>query len=117
MIYSARQGDIIWIDFDPQAGHEQRGRRPAVVVSNDTFHRLFKKAAMVCPITTNNRGLPNQLQLDNRTVTSGVIMTDHAKILDISKRRAEFIEALPKDLLLDVVDVVYSFLHVENDTE
>jgi len=111
MIYTAKQGDIIWLDFDPQIGHEQKGRRPAVIVSNDIFNSFSKKAAMVCPITNNNRGLPHHLSLDDRTNTSGVIMTDQAKILDISNRRAEFIERLPEDLLLELVDIIYSFIY------
>jgi len=113
MTYTARQGDVIWLDFDPQAGHEQKGRRPAVVVSNDAFNNFSKKAAMVCPITNNTRGIPYHISLDSRTKTNGVIMTDQAKILDISHRRAEFIEALPEDLLVELIDIIYGFIYVE----
>ena len=113
MTYTAKQGDIIWLDFDPQTGHEQKGRRPAVVISNNTFNNFSKKAAMVCPITSNNKGIPYHLLLDSRTKTSGVVMTDQAKILDVNNRRAEYVESLPRDLLLELVDIVYGFMHVE----
>jgi len=112
MTYTAKQGDIIWLDFDPQAGNEQKGHRPAVVISNIDFNTISKKAAFVCPITSSEKYFPHHISLDRRTKTSGVILTDQAKILDISKRRAEYIESLPMDLLQDIVDIVYSFIHV-----
>ena len=110
-MYTAKQGDIIWLDFDPQAGHEQKGRRPAVVVSNDVFNGFTQKAALVCPVTSNDRGIPHHLALDERTKTNGVVLTDQAKILDISKRNAEFIEVLPKDFVLELVDTLYGFIY------
>jgi len=112
MTYTAKQGDIIWLDFDPQTGNEQKRHRPVVVISNIDFNTISKKAAFVCPITSSDRGLPHHICLDNRTKTSGVILTDQAKILDISRRRAKYIEALPVDLLLELVDIVYSFMHI-----
>ena len=72
MIYRARQGDIIWLNFDPQAGNEQKGRRPAIVVSNNRFNNLAKTGAMICPITNTDRNLPFQVRLDARTKTRGV---------------------------------------------
>jgi len=113
MNYKAKQGDIIWLDFDPQAGHEQKGRRPAVVVSNVTFNNFTRKAAMVCPITNTDRKMPIQVLLDNRTKTKGVIMCDQAKILDLQQRNAEFIEELPKEIISDVVNIICSFLELE----
>jgi len=117
MTYIAKQGDIIWLKFDPQAGHEQKGRRPAIVVSNDTFNNFSKKAAMVCPITSTDKGIPYHLKLDSRTKTNGIVMLDQAKILDISNRRAEFIETLPNDFLLELVDIIYSFIYVESASD
>jgi len=105
------QGDIIWLDFDPQAGHEQKGRRPAIVVSNNTFNR-FTRAAMVCPITSTDRELSLQIKLDSRTKTQGVIMCEQVKALDLTKRNAQFIEKVPPDIIGDVVDMVYSFVEM-----
>jgi mRNA interferase MazF len=114
MTYKARQGDIIWIDFDPQAGHEQKGRRPAIVVSNNTFNGFAKTAAMVCPITNTDRGIPIQVTLDGGTKTSGVIMCDQAKILDLEKRNAELIEKAPESLIFEVTDIISSFVEIED---
>ncbi len=109
----AKQGDIIWLDFDPQTGHEQKGRRPAIVVSNASFNRFTEKAAMVCPITKTFRKIPIQVKLDSRTKTSGVVMCDQAKILDLEQRNAVFIEAAPEDIVLEVIDIIDGFIERE----
>ena len=114
MAYIAKQGDIIWLNLDPQAGHEQKGRRPAVVVSNNTFNEFTKSGAMICPITSIDREIPIQPKLDDRTKTSGVIMCDQVKILDLHVRNAEFIERIPEDILFEIVDVISEFLEVED---
>jgi len=113
MAYSARQGDIIWITLDPQAGHEQKGRRPALVVSNNTFNRFVKTAAMLCPITNTDRGLPIQVKLDDRTKIGGVVMCDQTKILDLHERNADFIEKAPDDVIFEVADIISGFVEIE----
>lgn len=114
MAYQAKQGDIIWLTLDPQAGHEQKGRRPALVVSNNSFNGFAKTAAMACPITNTDRGIPIQVRLDGRTKTSGVVMCDQAKILDLQQRNAEFIEKVPDDILFEVTDIICGFVEIEN---
>jgi mRNA interferase MazF len=113
MAYKARQGDIIWVDFEPQAGHEQKGRRPAIVVSNNTFNNFARVAAMICPITSTDKGIPIQVPLDNTTKTSGTIMCDQAKILDLQERQAEFIEKAPNSIVFEVIDIISSFIESE----
>ena len=85
-MYIPEQGDIVLLNFDPQTGHEQKGRRPALVISNLEYN-LFTKAAIVCPIANTNRGIPIQCPLDDRTKTPGVIMCEQLKALDIVKRK------------------------------
>jgi mRNA interferase MazF len=68
-----KQGDIIKPDFDTQMGYEQKGRRPAVVLSNNSFNRYFK-TVIVCPITHTDKNHPFHVRLDERTKTSGVIL-------------------------------------------
>lgn len=114
MPYQAKQGDIIWITLDPRAGHEQKGRRPALVVSNNSFNNFAKYAAMVCPITNTDRKIPIQVTLDGRTKTSGVIMCDQAKILDLQERNADFIERIPDDIIFEVADIISGFVEIEN---
>ena len=114
MKYTAKQGDIIWIDFDPQTGHEQARRRPALVVSNDSFNNLIGYGAMVCPITNTDRGVSLHPELDSRTKTTGFIMCDQAKILDISNRNAKYVEKAPSEMVYEVVDIITGFIEVED---
>jgi mRNA interferase MazF len=114
MNYKARQGDIIWLNLDPQAGHEQKGRRPVLVVSNNTFNAFAKTAAMICPITNTDRGFEIQVKLDKSTKISGVIMCDQAKILDLQKRNAEYIETVPEDILFEVTDIISGIVEIED---
>ncbi|MCL1905549.1 MAG: type II toxin-antitoxin system PemK/MazF family toxin [Clostridiales bacterium] len=113
MAYTANQGDIIWLDFNPQAGHEQWGRRPALVVSNNSFNRFEKVTAMVCPITNTDRNIPLHIKLDHRTRTKGIILCDQAKILDTRERNAEFIEKVPEDIIFEVADIISGFVEIE----
>jgi len=109
MVYVPEQGDIVYLEFDPQAGHEQKGKRPALIVSNNTFNQ-FTKLAMVCPITNTKRNFPLHIELDERTKTHGVIMCEQVKSLDIIARNAAFFEKVPKDLLEEVTDIIVSFV-------
>jgi len=108
VIYSPRLGDIITLEFDPQAGHEQKGQRPAVVVSCDSFQK-YTGLAIVCPITNTIKGFPLHVPLDERTMTTGVIMCEQIKSLDILARNARFKERLPDDILDEVLDIIYGF--------
>jgi mRNA interferase MazF len=100
------QGDIIKTNFTPQAGHEQSGYRPAVVVSGKIFNAMAQKMPVVCPITNTANGFPLHIPLDERTQTTGVILCEQIKSLDIEKRGYVYVEALPKDLLAKVLNFV-----------
>ena len=108
------QGDIIWLNFDPQTGHEQKGRRPALVVSNKTFNN-FSNLAVVCPITNTNKKNPFHIKLDNRTKTTGVILCDQSRTLDIKAHNYEFIEKIPDDILFEVIDIISGFLEKDKN--
>ena len=111
MVMVFEQGDIVYLDFDPQAGHEQRGHRPALVVSNNLFNRV-NSLTMVCPITHTDRGSPFHIRLDGRTETDGVIMCDQARMLDLSSRRASFEEKAPADILAEAVDIISGIIEM-----
>ena len=110
-----KQGDIIWINFNPQAGHEQSGRRPALVISNSSFTQITQKAAMVCPITKTDKSLPFHINLDDRTQTTGVVLCDQAKIIDIQARNFEFIEKAPEEIVLEAIDIINGFIEKEDN--
>ena len=109
-----KQGDIIWLDFDSQSGHEQKGLRPALVVSNETFNN-FSKMAIVCPITNTKKRHPFHVKLDGRTKTTGVILCDQSRTLDINARKYEYSEMLQEDILLEVIDIISGFIEVEKE--
>jgi mRNA interferase MazF len=106
-----KQGEIIWLDFDPQAGHKQKGRRPAIVVSNQSFNN-FSNLAIVCPITNTRKNHPFHVKLDKRTKTTGVILCDQVRTLDINARNYEFIEKTPDDILVNIIDIISGFVEL-----
>ena len=108
-MYIPKQGDIVYMDFHPQSGHEQTGRRPGIIVSNDDFY-LKTKLALVCPITNTNNKFPLHLPLDKRNKITGMILCEHVKSLDVVSRNAEFVEKLPNDLLKKVILYIEAFL-------
>lgn len=103
VIYHPSQGDIVMLNFTPQIGHEQAGRRPALVVSNRSFHR-YTGLAVFCPITNQIKDYPLHVRLDDRTHTTGEILCEHLKSLDYRARKAAFVERLPEDLFEEVLD-------------
>lgn len=107
-MYTPRQGDIIFLDFSPQSGHEQAGRRPGIVISNGQFFQRTK-LAIICPITNTNNKFPLHIPLDERTKTTGVILAEHIKCLDVISRNVQFTETLPKDLLNKTLSYVTTF--------
>jgi mRNA interferase MazF len=108
--YTPRQGDFVTLSFDPQTGHEQKGRRPALVVSKDLFNQ-HTGLAIVCPITNTNRGFPFHLPLPDSSSLTGFVMVEQVKSVDHLSRRARFVERAPAEFLQDVLDLVDACLH------
>ncbi len=102
-----KQGTIIKINFNPQSGHEQAGYRPAIVISNDIFNEKTK-LSIVCPITNTDNNFPLHVSLDERTKTTGVILCEHIRALDLESRTYQEVEKVPKDILNHVIDIVYA---------
>ena len=101
-LYVPRRGDVIRLDFDPQKGHEQAGRRPALVLSPTDYNRTVG-LAVVCPITNEKKGYPWEADIPDNNFVSGVVLSDQMKSLDWRERRAEFVCTLAEGLLEDVV--------------
>jgi len=104
-----KQGSIILVDFDPQAGHEQKGRRPALVISNDLFNR-YSEMAILCPITNTDKNHPLHIKLSEKTKTNGVVLCDQIKTMDIKVRNFKLLESVPEDILENVLDIVSSLI-------
>lgn len=111
---SHKQGDIIRVNLDQQVGHEQKGKRPAVVVSGTRYNQI-ENTLLICPITTTPRNIPWYVALDNRTKTQGYVMTNQQKCLDLDARNAEFIERLPRDILEEVLYTLSIITSLDED--
>jgi mRNA interferase MazF len=94
-------GDLVWLSFDPRAGHEQAGRRPALVLSPSTYNRRAGLALM-CPITSCAKGYPFEVPLPDDAPVRGVVLADHLKSLDWTARHAERAGAVPPAVLDEV---------------
>lgn len=103
--YIPRQGDFIAITFDPQSGHEQKGRRPAYVVSKDLFNRRTG-LAIVCPVTNIDRGFPFHIPIPKDSKLTGFIMVEQVKSVDFRSRRAKRIERGNDELLSEVLSIL-----------
>ncbi len=106
-----KQGDIIKVNFNSQKGHEQAGFRPALVVSNNIFNKKTN-LAILCPISNTDNKFPLHIPLDNRTKTTGAIFCEHVRTLDLNAREYKFVEKIPKDILKEIVDIVFAQIEV-----
>ncbi len=100
--YVPDRGHIVWLTFDPSAGREQRGRRPAIVLSPADYNRRVR-LALVCPITSRQKGYPFEVALLIGMGVAGVILVDHVRSVDWTARRAEFAGQAPAPVLREVV--------------
>ena len=100
--YVPQRGDTVWLVFDPQAGHEQAGRRPALVLSPRSYNERVGLALM-CPITTQEKGYPFEVALPPGGKLRGAVLADQVRSLDWRVRRAARIGAVPPSLLEQVI--------------
>ena len=96
------RGDVIWITLDPQAGHEQQGRRPALVLSPAAYNGRVG-LALLCPITSQVKGYPFEVALPEGAPITGVVLSDQVKSLDWRARRGARICAIPQELVIQVL--------------
>ena len=105
MPYIPEQGDIISVTFDPQSGHEQKGRRPAIVVSKNLFNR-GTGLSIVCPLTNTSRKFPFHIPIPEKSSLTGFIMVEQVKSIDFHSRKATLIEKASQDLLAEVLSIL-----------
>lgn len=96
------RGDVVWIAMDPSVGHEQNGRRPALIISPGSYNAKVGLAIM-CPITTHVKGYPFEVPLPAGLPVEGVVLSDQAKSLDWRSRGAEFACTLPAESTMAVL--------------
>ena len=108
-----RQGDIIYVDFTPQSGHEQAGRRPAVVVSNHSIND-HSTVIIACPITHTRRKNPFHVEISGNAEIDGFIMCEQVKCIDPSAKNAKKISELSYAQLETVLEILHAIMEKES---
>jgi mRNA interferase MazF len=108
--YTPCKGDFVSLTFETQSGHEQKGRRQALVISNDLFNQKTG-LAMVCPLTNTDRKIPFHLKVPESCTLTGFVMVDQVKSVDYAARHAKFIDKAPKNFLADALAVLDACLY------
>ncbi|OQX16737.1 MAG: mRNA-degrading endonuclease [Desulfobacteraceae bacterium IS3] len=103
--YIPDKGDFVILTFDPQAGHEQMGRRPAIVISNKLFNQ-YTGLALVCPITNTDRNIPFHISIPQDAGIRGLVMVDQIKSVDFRARVVQFMEKAPPILMREVMAIL-----------
>ncbi len=109
MAYTPKRGDVVWITLQPQAGHEQAGRRPALVVSPLEYNRKVG-LALLCPITSRIKGYPFEVAIPSGLPVHGVVLADQVKSLDWRARRAEQLCELDETITLQAIQRIETLL-------
>jgi len=108
--YIPSKGDFVFLSFDPQSGHEQKGRRPALVVSNTLFNQKTG-LAIVCPITRTDRRYPFHVKISGISILDGFVMVEQVRSVDYNSRKAKFIEKASTKLLNEVLAILDAFIY------
>ena len=108
--YVPERGDVVWIHFSPQAGHEQAERRPALVISPRAYNGRVG-LALVCPITSQVKGYPFEVALAAGGKVGGVVLSDQVRSLDWRARQADFVDRVPSSVLTEVLQKLDTLVH------
>jgi mRNA interferase MazF len=95
------RGSLVWLLFSPQAGSEQAARRPGIVLTTADYHR-HSRLAVVCPVTSRERGWPMEVKLPPGLAVSGVVLVDHLRSIDREARKLKIIGAVPASVLDEI---------------
>lgn len=106
--YIPARGDLVWMDFSPHRGHEQGGRRPAVVISLKMYNER-SGLALVCPVTSKRKDYPFEVEIKGRKV-GGFVLADQVRGADWKARRAEFVSAVAAEVLEEIEDKISALL-------
>ena len=111
--YIPERGDFVALSFDPQSGHEQNGRRPALVISNRLFNQ-HTGLAIVCPITNTQRQIPFHVAVPANSSLTGYVMVEQVKSVDYGTRKLTFIEKAPRETIADVLAILDACIYQDD---
>ena len=112
--YVPDRGDVVWINFNPQAGHEQAGWRPALILSPRSYNKP-SGLALFCPVTNSAKGYPFEVPLPNSAPVTGVVLVDQVRNMDWHAREAEFIGQLDEETVIEVVERLKPLVEPEDE--
>ena len=95
------RGSLVWLHFSPQAGSEQAGRRPGIVLTKAAYHQR-SRLAVVCPITSREKGWPMEVKLPSGLPVGGVVLVDHVRSVDRDARGMQVVGAAPREVLDEI---------------
>jgi mRNA interferase MazF len=104
--YVPKRGDVVWVDFSPTQGHEQSGRRPALVLSTRRYNHLTS-LMLACPITRSSKGYMFEVAIPSGLEFGGVVLADHVRSMDWRQRNATFLGRMPEDVVHTVRQAVH----------
>lgn len=107
--YVPDRGHVVWLDFSPQAGHEQAGKRPAIVVSPLKYNKILG-LALFCPITNQIKGFPFEVIIPEGQDIRGAVLSDQVKNFDWKARKAKFVEKMPAQITEEVIGKILTLL-------
>ena len=110
--YVPERGDIVWLQFDPQAGHEQAGRRPALIISPKEYNQRVG-LALLCPVTSQVKGYPFEVLLPPGLKVKGAILSDQVKSLDWRIREAKLVCVVPGEVLEETILRIHALIDPE----
>ena len=107
--YIPKKGDIVYLDFTPTKGHEQKGYRPAIVISNDVFNKNTKMV-ILCPITSNEKEFPTHYLLKNTKKIKGSVLCEHIRSIDYEIRNLKYIEKIDINEFENIMELINACL-------
>jgi len=112
--YVPHRGDVVWINFDPQAGHEQGGRRPGIVLSPRSYNKP-SGLALFCPVTSRAKKYPFEVPLPVDAPVAGVVLVDQLRNLDWRARQISFIGVLDEDTLVELMEKLRPLVALDDE--
>ena len=103
--YIPKSGDIVFLDFNPTKGHEQKEKRPAIVISNSVFNK-YTKMAIVCPITSNTKEFPTHYTLEDSKKIKGSVLCEHVRSIDYINRNVHFVEKTSDNDYISIITLM-----------
>ncbi len=107
--YAPERGDVVWLQFNPQAGHEQAGRRPAVTLSPRLYNEKVG-LGLFCPVTSHQKGYPFEVRVPEGLAVSGAVLCDQVRSLDWVTRQAQLVCRLPDATIAEIMAKVQTLL-------